>query len=905
MTIQQMLLGAGAKKKTYIEDVFKTHLYEGDGSSNRDIVNGVDLAGDGGMVWTKNWDSGSYGHNIFDTERGAGKMLTISNNNAEANETNTLTQFNSNGFRINADNNINKDTDDYVSWSFKKSPGFFDCVKYTGDGSTSRDISHSLGCRPGMIILRDYDSGNDWWVYHHELEEQQDDANWSMVLKWNNDGTRQNNIENIGSDTTHTATTFRIGSGNNSNVSGRNYIVYLFAGSHNTGVTGARSIKYPVVMSSGTHSDQYISVANSTDYNISTGDWTIECYIKMEKGGDVIFSSGKSGSSYEACMFYCGDNDIQWYVRSTSTWIMTASVGKVMYGNWHHIAATRNGNVFRFFIDGIKTFEQTHDVTLNNNNGTWRIGGRDGSSSFRGSISNFRYTKGQALYTTSFTPSTVPLTTTSQGATASNVKMLCCNGSTTTSATVVSGTLSQTGTNFISSPDSPFPDPKASIFGDSGDQDIIKVGHYANQTDNARYSEVYLGWEPQFLMVKMEDDSRQWSVFDSSRGSFCQRGINQRVLRPHTNNNEDGEDSWLEATPTGFRITSNNDNIGKNQYGDTVYYYTFIAIRRPDTLVTKAPEAATEVFAMDTAASSSPKYNAGFEMDMILKKRPDTAGSDNWRLSTRLTGYKVFKPDLDSAAQGDSSSVAWNNTPMTKFTGGGGDESNDHVAWMWKRYGGLDIVLNTRPDNAAESPCHADLRHNLGRIPEMIWIKKATTSTSWWMWHKDMNGGGNNSLGYYALLHENEGETNSYASSYAPVVDFLPTSTHWRCGSDQDVRDKNSVAWLFASVAGIQKIGSFTGNGSSTGPVINCGFEPRFVMLKNLNDSSGANAVIFDQHRGPSNFSGDDKKIFLSSNVAQTTVESIGITSGSGFNIKDSAGDINGNGDTIMYWAIA
>ena len=39
------------------------------------IVNGIDLSGEGGLVWTKNRDNGSYGNNVFDTARGAAKML--------------------------------------------------------------------------------------------------------------------------------------------------------------------------------------------------------------------------------------------------------------------------------------------------------------------------------------------------------------------------------------------------------------------------------------------------------------------------------------------------------------------------------------------------------------------------------------------------------------------------------------------------------------------------------------------------------------------------------------------------------------------------------------------------------------------------------------------------------------
>ena len=59
MSIQQMLLGVGAKVKTYLDDVYKNFLYIGNDTSNRDIVNGIDLSSRGGFVWTKNRDSGS------------------------------------------------------------------------------------------------------------------------------------------------------------------------------------------------------------------------------------------------------------------------------------------------------------------------------------------------------------------------------------------------------------------------------------------------------------------------------------------------------------------------------------------------------------------------------------------------------------------------------------------------------------------------------------------------------------------------------------------------------------------------------------------------------------------------------------------------------------------------------
>ena len=68
---------------------------------------------------------------------------------------------------------------------------------------------------------------------------------------------------------------------------------------------------------------------------------------------------------------------------------------------------------------------------------------------FNGLVTNVRITKGQALYTSNFSPSTTALTTTSQGATSSNVKLLCCNSSSITGKTV-GGTITAHGNPTIS-----------------------------------------------------------------------------------------------------------------------------------------------------------------------------------------------------------------------------------------------------------------------------------------------------------------------------------------------------------------------------------------------------------------------------------------------------------------------
>ena len=84
--IQQLFLGQGGKKSTYIDEVFSTHLYTGDDSSYRNINNGIDLAGEGGMVWVRPRNN-TIGFNVFDTVRGASKRLHTDASYTESTDT--------------------------------------------------------------------------------------------------------------------------------------------------------------------------------------------------------------------------------------------------------------------------------------------------------------------------------------------------------------------------------------------------------------------------------------------------------------------------------------------------------------------------------------------------------------------------------------------------------------------------------------------------------------------------------------------------------------------------------------------------------------------------------------------------------------------------------------------------
>ncbi|MFM7012378.1 MAG: hypothetical protein ACKO0Z_24145, partial [Betaproteobacteria bacterium] len=124
--------GGVAAVPNYIEDVFSTYLYTGNGSTQT-ITNGIDLAGKGGLVWVKS-RANAYNNWLTDTARGPLNMLSSNLTDANANSGLGVSAFNANGFTLDGNNQLNPTGSTMTSWTFRKQPKFFDVVTYTGDG---------------------------------------------------------------------------------------------------------------------------------------------------------------------------------------------------------------------------------------------------------------------------------------------------------------------------------------------------------------------------------------------------------------------------------------------------------------------------------------------------------------------------------------------------------------------------------------------------------------------------------------------------------------------------------------------------------------------------------------------------------------------------------------------------
>ena len=224
---EKVFMGAagssGAEAGLDVDDVFSTYLYVGNGHTSSNVIaNGIDLSGEGGLVWIKGRNT-ALNHILVDTVRGVTKTISSNNDSGQLTDANTVKEFTSTGFRLGDDTKVNNNTKTFASWTWRKAPKYFDIVTYTGSGS-AKTVAHSLDSVPGMIIVKNLSVGDEWAVYHRAntaapetdyLKLDTTAATADSAAFWN--------------DTAPTSSVFTVGTNHSVNANNENYVAYLFA----------------------------------------------------------------------------------------------------------------------------------------------------------------------------------------------------------------------------------------------------------------------------------------------------------------------------------------------------------------------------------------------------------------------------------------------------------------------------------------------------------------------------------------------------------------------------------------------------------------------------------------------------------------------------------------------------
>jgi hypothetical protein len=236
--------------------------------------------------------------------------------------------------------------------------------------------------------------------------------------------------------------------------------------------------------------------------------------------------------------------------------------------------------------------------------------------------------------------------------------------------------------------------------------------------------------------------------------------------------------------------------------------------------------------------------------------------------------------------------------------------SDAHVAWCWDA--GSSTVTNTVGSissqvraNAsagfsvvswsANNTANQSIGHGLGVTPAFIIHKNRTTSGNWNCWF----------TGFSNDEYINLNDTGAKASTGGGLWYQTPTSSVFYIGFTGSAINNSTnaiISYCFAPVAGYSSFGSYTGNGSATGPVISgLGFQPYFVIIKA--SSTTGDWWMYDGARSPSNPRINKLKA-NTSDVEDTAGEDVDFQS-DGFQIKTSDSGLNQNAATYIYAAFA
>ena len=414
-------------------------------------------------------------------------------------------------------------------------------------------------------------------------------------------------------------------------------------------------------------------------------------------------------------------------------------------------------------------------------------------------------------------------------------------------------------------------------FGLAGTDNVISCGTF---TGSASGTNVNLGWEPQWVLIKRSSgNTDNWRIYDNMRGMTASNG--GQLLYADTAGSET-TNSRISVNATGFGFVD-----------DDAYGNIYIAIRRGPM---KVPTVGTSVFSPTLVTGNGTNdrqiTGVGFPPDLLIGKTRSSVQQPLWYDKLRGKGRWLESNNTlaEQTLGGGSEGLMLQDGFVVDFNYGSLNSSGiTYIDWCMRRAPSFfDEVCYTGTGVART------VTHNLTVAPELMIVKQRGGTTDWVAYVQP--------LGNTVILAPNLNIAQlTFPNGWNNTS---PTSTEFTVGISGVVNASAGtyVAYLFATCAGVSKVGSYTGNGSSQ--TINCGFTggARFVMVKAT--STTGNWIVADSARGI--VAGNDPALYLNSTAAEVTGLDWIDADNSGFVVNETATiAANTNGVTYIFLAIA
>ena len=884
MAVNKRLIGgAAAAGPLTPSENFKVVTWTGDGVDDREIEVGFQPD----FVWFKT-RSAANDHNASDSNRGATKQSRPNRTIAEVSATDLIKSFTSTGFTVGTGGDANGSGNTYVAWCWKANGGTtssnsdgsitttvqtntaagFSIITYSGNGTVGATIGHNLGYVPNWFAVKKRSSGTTNWRVYHTYTDDTNPQNYNV--EFNGDGAKDDRTE--WNDTMPTSSVISLNAHDSVNESGSDYVCYAWADidafSKFGKYTGNGSTNGPIVE---TGFEPAFLMIKRTD---STGNW-------------VMLDNKRQTTNPR--------NKLIWANKSDAETDFSPDTRAV-----------------NFYSNGFQPVSDGSD-DINDNNATYiymafAADPDEETPTLASSFNIETYTgtgSSQAITGLGFEPNFVWLKSRSNG------------GITHT----LFDTLRGAGNELVSAANS------AQSYGSnrltSFDTDGFSLGDSGGQNMN---NETFVAWswkaddnEPTLrggnakAVYKFEDNYNDvtgtYNGSGTSGTSFISGGkFNKAVAFSGTSSNMDtgitarNFESWSfwfkpGSSNTGYRVivcTNTSGDVGQN-----LEYNSSNSLYIADILGG----------ATNTSASVTIDLRDGDWHHIVITKT-----------ATKVRVYvdKVEKLSIDNAT--GSSLQSGNEWSFGK--GNYGDANSDFNIDQARYYEGvleqedIDKLYNeTAADNddlsfgapkeiitstnanagfsivkyEGDGQANNKIPHGLSSSPEFVIIKNLGDAEDWQVF--------GNTMFDRMQLNSSGSDDGNYPLSYSATTLTLPqggqeANNAWNANGD------NYIMYCFHSVSGYSKFGTYTGNGSSTGPSVTTGFKPDFIMIKRTDATE--DWKLIDSLRGFAN------SLEPNEAIAEEAGNNSNFTfSSTGFQIGDTHGDYNASGGTYIYWAIA
>ena len=428
-------------------------------------------------------------------------------------------------------------------------------------------------------------------------------------------------------------------------------------------------------------------------------------------------------------------------------------------------------------------------------------------------------------------------------------------------------------------------------FGLTGTDNVISCGTF---TPVSNVATVTLGYEPQWVVIRRRDSTDSWRMTDVMRGMPTAGGDNQQLFA------NDATAEYAGASSVGVHPSA----TGFTAQGLSNGPYIYIAVRRGPMEV---PTVGTSVFSpvAYTGDNSSNRVigslPAGDSALVFTRNYNDYAYPQTWW--SRLTGGLALRPYNTDAEVNQATTLGWDNQVGQLISVGsaninyGGSPAGNFILYNYKRAPGyFDVVCYTGTGSATT------VTHNLAAVPELMIVKardrSGVNATGWTVWNTSV--ASTYGAGFCLSLNE----TTPAQTSPNQFASTAPTSSVFSVGTSTSTNGSSStyVAYLFATCAGVSKVGSYTGTAALQ--TVACGFTSgaRFVLIKRT-DSTG-DWYVWDSARGIS--SSTDPYLLLNSAAAEVTGTNYVDTDTTGFKVTAAASTtVNISAASYIFLAIA